>query len=143
MMTTKPRILVTTAAGKTGTAVTHQLLEKGYPVNAFVRRHDHRSEALAKAGARVFVGNFIEPDDLRQAMQGVQRAYYCAPWTSTQLHGAMKSLKEIIDSNASIPDKPELFCFGLLESFDIKQLAALVAPRPVSFMPPRPKNTVH
>ena len=31
MMSTKPRILVTTAAGKTGTAVTHQLLEKGFP----------------------------------------------------------------------------------------------------------------
>ena len=27
---------------------------------------------------------------------------------------------------------PELFCFGLLEWFDVKQLTALVAPRPVS-----------
>ena len=35
-MVTKPRILVTTAAGKTGRAAAHQLLEKGYPVNAFV-----------------------------------------------------------------------------------------------------------
>jgi hypothetical protein len=26
---------------------------------------------------------------------------------------------------------PELFCFGLLESFDTPQLTALVAPRPV------------
>ncbi len=78
-MSKKPRILVTTAAGKTGTAVTHQLLEKGFPVNAFVRRQDHRSEALAKAGAEIFVGDFIEPNDLRQAMPGVQRAYYCAP----------------------------------------------------------------
>ncbi len=63
--------------------------------------------------------------------------------SQVKLHGAMGSLKEIIESNASIPDKPELFCFGLLEFFDIKQLAALVAPRPVCFMPPRPKNTVH
>jgi uncharacterized protein YbjT (DUF2867 family) len=88
-MTTKPRILVTTAAGKTGSAVTRQLLEKGYPVNALVRRQDYRSDALAKAGARVFVGDFIEPDDLRRAMHDVQRAYYCAPWTPGQLHGAM------------------------------------------------------
>lgn len=28
----KPKILVTAAAGKTGTATTMQLLEKGYPV---------------------------------------------------------------------------------------------------------------
>jgi hypothetical protein len=30
-------------------------------------------------------------------------------------------------------DQPEIFCFGLLKAFDIKQLAALVAPRPVTF----------
>ena len=85
----KPGILVTGAAGKTGKAVTQQLLEKGYPVTAFVRRRDHRSEALANAGASIFVGDLIEPDDLRQAMHGVQRAYFVAPWTPTQLHGAV------------------------------------------------------
>ena len=85
----KPRILVTAAAGKTGRAVTQQLLAKGYPVNAFVRRHDHRSEALSNAGASIFVGDLVDPDDLRQAMRGVQRAYFVAPWTPTQLHGAM------------------------------------------------------
>jgi hypothetical protein len=26
-----------------------------------------------------------------------------------------------------------MFCFGLLEAFDVKQLAALCAPRPVAF----------
>ena len=31
---------------------------------------------------------------------------------------------------------PELFCFGLLESFDITQLAALSGPRPVHFVKP-------
>jgi len=84
-----PRILVTAAAGKTGTAVTRQLLEKGYPVNAFVRRLDHRSEALSDAGASIFVGDLVDPDHLRKAMHGVQRAYFLAPWTPTQLHGAM------------------------------------------------------
>jgi hypothetical protein len=29
---------------------------------------------------------------------------------------------------------PEAFCFGLLERFDIKQLAALVAPRRVEML---------
>ena len=85
----KPRILVTAATGKTGTAVTRQLLEKGYPVTTFVHRADHRSAALAKAGARLVVGDLVEPDDLRHAMQGDQRAYFVAPWTPTQLHGAM------------------------------------------------------
>jgi uncharacterized protein YbjT (DUF2867 family) len=101
-MATKPRILVTTAAGKTGRAAAHQLLEKGYPVNAFVRKQDHRSEALAKAGAKIFVGNLIEPDDLRQAMHGVQRAYFCAPWTPEQLHGAMNFAVTAADTGLEV-----------------------------------------
>ena len=47
----KPKILVTSAAGKTGSAAVSQLLEKGYPVRAFVHRKDNRSDALAKTGA--------------------------------------------------------------------------------------------
>jgi hypothetical protein len=31
---------------------------------------------------------------------------------------------------------PDLFCFGLLEAVDLKQLAALAAPRPVRFVAP-------
>lgn len=101
-MSTKPRILVTAAAGKTGSAVTRQLLERGYPVNALVRRQDRRAEALAKAGAKVFVGNLIEPDDLRQAMHGVQRAYFCAPWTPEQLHGAMNFAVTAADTGLEV-----------------------------------------
>jgi hypothetical protein len=41
------------------------------------------------------------------------------------------SLKEILESGMGVDKAPELFCFGLLESFDIPQLTALVAPRPV------------
>ena len=29
---------------------------------------------------------------------------------------------------------PEMFCFGLLEALDVKQLMALVAPRPVTIV---------
>jgi uncharacterized protein YbjT (DUF2867 family) len=47
----KPKILVTGATGKTGSATALQLLEKGYPVRAFVHRLDSRSERLQKAGA--------------------------------------------------------------------------------------------
>ena len=48
-----------------------------------------------------------------------------------QLSGSMASLKEILDQNLSVEQGSELFCFGLLESFDIKQIAALVAPREI------------
>lgn len=85
-MSSRPKILVTSAAGKTGLPTTLQLLEKGYPVRAFVRRLDHRSQALEHAGAEIFAGNQYALRDMRAAMQGVQRAYQCAPTAPNGLH---------------------------------------------------------
>ena len=48
-----------------------------------------------------------------------------------QLHGCYKSLKQVIDSKLGVNLAPELFCFGLLEQFDIPQLEAMVMPRRV------------
>jgi hypothetical protein len=52
-----------------------------------------------------------------------------------ELRGALSSLKEAIEQNWGVNQRPELFCFGLLETFDIKQLVALVAPRKVIIAP--------
>jgi hypothetical protein len=49
------------------------------------------------------------------------------------LFESLGSLKEIIDRNQLANQTPELFCFGLLQRFDVLQLAALVAPRMVGF----------
>jgi hypothetical protein len=51
-----------------------------------------------------------------------------------ELRGSLGSLKEILEQDLSVGQEPELFCFGLLEAFDVKHLAALVAPRPVAFV---------
>jgi hypothetical protein len=51
-----------------------------------------------------------------------------------ELHGALGSLKELIEQNKLVSQMPEMFCFGLLESFDINYLTAFVAPRPVVFV---------
>lgn len=83
---TKPKILVTSAAGNTGIPTTLQLLEKGYPVRAFVRRDDHRARLLKDAGAEIFLGNQYALDDMRTAMADVQRAYHCAPTEPNGLH---------------------------------------------------------
>lgn len=53
-----------------------------------------------------------------------------------ELCGSLGSLKEIIEQNGSVDQKPEMFCFGLLEAFDVRQLAALVAPRPLVLAQP-------
>jgi dienelactone hydrolase len=50
---------------------------------------------------------------------------------SLELHGALGSLKEIIENNWNVDQKPEMFCFGLLEAFDLKQLEALASPATV------------
>ncbi|MEX2286397.1 MAG: acetylxylan esterase [Planctomycetaceae bacterium] len=56
--------------------------------------------------------------------------------SGVNLSGSYGSLKEIIEKNMGANDAPELFCFGLLEQFDIRQLVALAAPRPVRFSQP-------
>lgn len=52
------------------------------------------------------------------------------------LQAAFGSLKEIIEQNLAADQAPELFCFGLLAQFDMKQLLALVAPRPLTIVQP-------
>jgi len=74
------RILITGATGQTGGHAVHQLLSFGQPVRAMVRQHDARSAALAKAGAEVVVADLHDTSSLRRALDGVERAYLCAPW---------------------------------------------------------------
>jgi dienelactone hydrolase len=55
---------------------------------------------------------------------------------AVELQQALGSLKEVIEKNWVVNQAPELFCFGLLEVSDLKQLVALTAPRPVKFVEP-------
>ena len=48
-----------------------------------------------------------------------------------ELQDSFPSLKAVIQQNHTYEDMPEMFCFGLLEAFDMEQLKNLVAPRPV------------
>lgn len=51
--------------------------------------------------------------------------------SALELHEPLGSLKEVIGGNRPVQTAPELYCFGLLEQFDLVDVAALVAPRPV------------
>lgn len=118
-MSVKPKILVTSAAGKTGLQVAFQLLEKEYRVRAFVRRLDERSEALKARGAEIFLGNQYAIADMRSAMKGVDGAYHCAPTAPNGLHFGMvfaiaaheTRLKHavILGQWLAQPDHPSLF----------------------------------
>jgi hypothetical protein len=51
--------------------------------------------------------------------------------SAVELHQPLTSLKVVLEQNRTFDQSPELFCFGLLESFDVPQLKELIAPRPV------------
>ncbi|MCH7728342.1 MAG: acetylxylan esterase, partial [Planctomycetes bacterium] len=55
---------------------------------------------------------------------------------AVELHDSFGSLKEVIENDQGVNQTPEMFCFGLLEHLDVLQMAALVAPRRVTFHDP-------
>jgi NAD(P)-dependent dehydrogenase (short-subunit alcohol dehydrogenase family) len=75
----KPRIVVTGATGKTGSVVATELLQAGYPVRAVVHREDGRSARLKVLGAEIVVVEMSDVERVVEALDGVQRAYYCPP----------------------------------------------------------------
>lgn len=85
----RPKIVVTGATGKTGGALTRELLERGYPVRAVVRRHDDRSRHLQRQGAEVVVADVFDPDQLIAALAGTQRAYYVPVFHPHMLTGSL------------------------------------------------------
>ena len=85
---THPKILVTGATGKTGMAVAAELRRRGVPVRAAVRQRDARSERLDRAGVETVVADMLDPDQVRAAMLGVQRAYFLPPFAPSMLDGA-------------------------------------------------------
>jgi len=72
-------ILITAANGDTGKPTVEHLLEKGFDVRALVRKDDERAQRLRDLGAAVVFGNMLSLRDIRTAMAGVQRAYFCYP----------------------------------------------------------------
>lgn len=53
-----------------------------------------------------------------------------------RLSGSLGTLREVIEQGGQVDKSPEVFCFGLLATADIKDLAGLVAPRKVQFLEP-------
>jgi len=78
-MTDNGPILITGAAGQLGAVgrtVCGLLLNRGSPVRAMVRREDDRAAALRAIGAKVVVGNLLEPTDVYRVVSGCRRVYF-------------------------------------------------------------------
>ena len=48
-----------------------------------------------------------------------------------EMYDSLRSLHQVIDENWTVQQYPELFCFALLEQFDLQDVARLVEPRKV------------
>ncbi len=73
-----------------------------------------------RASLIALVAAALEPDAIR----------------ALELQGSLPSLKTVIRRNWTVNIAPEMFCFGLLEHFDMPELAALASPRPVTTAQP-------
>jgi uncharacterized protein YbjT (DUF2867 family) len=74
-----PVFLITGAAGGTGGVsrlVVEQLRSRGERVRALVHRDDERADALRELGAEVVVGDLTDPQDVVDAMTGVDRMFF-------------------------------------------------------------------
>ena len=72
----KPRVLVTGAAGKTGSLVVAELPKAGYPVRAMVHQEDRRSARLKALGAETAVADMSDVERIADALVDVQSAYF-------------------------------------------------------------------
>ena len=72
-----PTILVTGATGSIGSELAKALAARHVPFRAMVRKLDEKpAQALAALpGAEVVVGDFNQPDTLRAALAGIERAF--------------------------------------------------------------------
>ncbi len=73
------KVLVTGATGDTGGATVEELLSRGHRVRALAHRQDERSKQLQERGVEVVFGDLLDFGEMRTALEGVQRAYFCYP----------------------------------------------------------------
>jgi hypothetical protein len=76
---TDPIYLITGSTGTTGRVAVEQLLKDGKRVRAMIHKEDKRSAALRDLGAETVMGNFLELDEVKSAMEGATGAYFCYP----------------------------------------------------------------
>jgi len=77
---TKKFILVISATGTQGRAVTRLLLQEGFPVRILVRNPDsHAAQELIKAGAQAYQGDLSDPKSIEAALHGINAVYSILP----------------------------------------------------------------
>lgn len=80
------KILITAANGHTGYPAAKELLDLGFSVRAMVRNSKNpKAIHLKELGAEIFVGDLDDYRDNKKALEGIDRAYFCAPFGKNSL----------------------------------------------------------
>lgn len=72
-------ILLTGAAGKTGTTILKNLAQIGAKVRCLVRNQDQAERVMQLGSTEVVIGDLSDSQNLEQAVIGVHKIYYIAP----------------------------------------------------------------
>lgn len=84
----KTKILVTAANGHTGYPAAKELLKLGFGVRAFVRNPESiKAKQLKKHGAELFVGDIENINDVRKALDGIERAFFVPTYPNVLFQG--------------------------------------------------------
>lgn len=73
------KVLITGATGDTGRAAVKESIQLGLIVRAMVLKADGRADALRALGAEIVVGDHQAIDTVRDAMEGMEAAYFVYP----------------------------------------------------------------
>ncbi|MFE2823369.1 NmrA family NAD(P)-binding protein [Streptomyces sp. NPDC059271] len=82
-------VLISGATGDTGRAAVRESLALGMNVRALVHSIDDRSNALAELGADIVVGDLLDINTVRPAMEGVDAAYLVWPVQPNLIHATV------------------------------------------------------
>ena len=82
-------VLISGANGDTGRAAVRESIALGLDVRAMAHKKDARSEPLEKLGAEVVVGDLLEINTVRAAMNGVDAAYLVWPVQPGLIHATV------------------------------------------------------
>lgn len=83
------KVLITGATGDTGRPAVKESITLGLDVRAMIHSKDTRSEALERLGAEIVVGDLLEINTIRAAMEGVDAAYFVWPVQPGLIHATV------------------------------------------------------
>jgi len=96
------KVLISGATGDTGRAAVREAIALGLGVRAMVHNRDARSEALETLGAEVVLGDLLEIDTVRAAMEGADAGYLVWPVAPGLIHATVNFAQAAKEAGVSI-----------------------------------------